>query len=338
MFQLAQIHRTLGHAEKALSYQLQGLKIANRNLPQFIALAHILKDVLKDGQKVLAAFAGMRPSNQTVQHLLVARLLYEIEEYGLALVVLDQSPVITDETWYRRGQTLLKLHRYSEALQCFRQITGVSPIYTRCVQDMVLAGWLNTPPVNAGELIQPQNFSDPQLYQVLQSINNQLFAGGSAEIDVNSVCLQRIVGMLLSLNEVGPVLKIMALCGLEKPNDQIVFLTNGPAEIASACLAAKLALLEIKRGNVHPDFFYVLSWYLFLNDELKTSQDTLRIAASLNPESSQYRNLLQAIYQRQLEKMVLAALERYPDNRQLNHRLIVIKVGSSKDIRLKGAY
>jgi glycosyltransferase involved in cell wall biosynthesis len=338
LFGLAEIYAARGDLNKAINYQSQGLKIKNNDIREFVTLAGLLKKAFKDGYKVLELLSNaIKNPDKADEKLILARLLYEIEEYDLSLTVLDELPLKISEVYYLKGLALIKKSRYNEAIEFLKRIDKDASTYQTALPELVQTHWLPTPPLDAGLYI--QKVENRELARVLQSINDRLL-GRQSEPNppVESDFFKQIINKLLSLKQTGPVLNILTACGLEAPNDKIAYLATAPATNDKLELAAKIALQELKKGVDFPDYYFVLARYFCVNDELDTARSVLQQALAANPEAPRYRRLLREIYRRQTLRFVLAALEKYPDNRALNKCLFDLQKDAFKESSLKGVH
>lgn len=338
LFGLAQVHKARGDLKRAIHYQARGLKLKGGNLQDFITLAALLKESLKDGRKVLAVLSEtIRNPDKVNERLVLARLLYEIEEYDLSMEVLNESPASASDRFYLKGLNLIKKGLYREAIKSLKQVKKDAPVYQAALQELTLAHWLATPPIDAACFI--RQVENTELQTTLQSINDRLLGKPSLfSAPVEGAYFRQTIERLISLKQAGVVLHILAICGFETPDEKIVYLTTPPVNSDRLELAANLALHEMKKGINLPDYYFVLAWYFLSNDELEAAQNTLHQVLAAGPDTPRYRTLLRDIYRRQALKYVIAALETYPDNPEFNKLLIDIQKDALKDHGLKGAH
>ncbi|RJX19597.1 MAG: glycosyltransferase [Ammonifex sp.] len=337
LFGLAQIYRTRGDLNRAIYCQIQGLKIKNDNIQDFIVLARLLKESFQDGNRVLEVLSkAIVNHDKAKETLILARLLYEVEEHDLALSVLDESCAHADDAHYLQGLALMKKGLYGDAIKSLECVQNDAAVYQAALQELVLAHWLSAPPRDAGPLI--EKIEDQELGRVLQIVNEFLAGHPAANPPLENGCLREIVERLLTLKQAGTVLNILTVCGLESPLQKIDYLINAPLNNHRLELAAKLALVELKKGANLADFYFVLAWYFFTNDELDTAQNMLHHALTGGPQTIHYRELLREIYRKQTLNILLAALEMYPDNPGFNKQLIDLRKDALKHNRLEGVH
>lgn len=318
LFELAKLHQSLGDIDKSINYQIQGLKINNSDIINFITLAHLLKSKYKDTHKVYGILSDLLDNK-----LLLARLLLEINEYELSIKAVDEAASETDDAQLVKGTALFKQCRYNEAIQAFKKINPGSEIYKKALPELIAVHWANTPPQNASNLIQKDYFDDEYLYKYIRDINNILFNQPNAlNIDTGSRYFKQIINKLLSYQLTGLTLEILNLCGINTPDKQIDFLTSPPASEEKLELASKLALAEIKKDAHNPQYFYILAVYFLNNEELDMAQNLINKALDLSPKSELYQHLLIRIYYKKLLDIIKEALVHFPSSSHLNKCLI----------------
>ncbi|MBM7854299.1 glycosyltransferase involved in cell wall biosynthesis [Desulfohalotomaculum tongense] len=341
LFQLAQIYKKQGKLEKAIEYQIQGLKLKNDDLRNYITLAQLLKTHLKDKEQLLNTLSEtVKQGDKTEKKLLLARLLNAVEEYNLSLKLLNQLSDKLEDVCYLKGLALIKLGRCSEAIQVLKQINNRAGTNQTARQELIFAHWFSTPAADASMYIQPSEFQDRDLYQTFKYINNILFNRPSSggKVSLHSHHFRQIIDKILSYKQPGLILKILNLCGTAAPMDMIKYLITWPVTGERIELLAKLALQEIKKGCHKADYYYVLAWYFSYHHELNTAHHMLNKALTAHPESKPYRKLLKDIYLQQTLKIVLEALKLYPGSEELNKYLIAIQKERINSISLKGVH
>lgn len=339
-FALAQIHQSLGEPDQAVFHQIQGLKIKNGDINHFITLAHLLKTLIKKPSQVLNVLTGvMKNPDQAADRLLLSRLLYEIDESELCLKILAQIDQDLSEVHYLKGLAYMKTARFAEAIEALQQIPPTTPLYQLALPELIMAHWLTIPSRDAALLIDPDQISDPDTYGVFKLINAKLFDHDVSPDGFNpNPHFEQITGRILELKQPELITKILLAFGLSTPDEQIIYLINPPVSKNKIELAAKLALQEIKKGINVPDYNYVLAWYFFLNDELAIAQDLLNQVLTVNQEELRYRQLLKDIYRKQSLKIILAALEKFPENNQFIDYLMELQQDTFPLTSLKGVH
>ncbi|WP_003540187.1 glycosyltransferase family 2 protein [Desulfotomaculum nigrificans] len=338
MFELAQLYQAQGDLEKAIHYQLQGIKYKD-DISQYVTLARLLKTYLKDDVRLLSILRELCQQKDKVKECLtLGQILYDIGAYDLAIRLLDEAPAGPGEIAYLKAQCLLKINGYREAIETLKQIKPGSQLYQNSLPSLVLAHWLATPPLDAAGLLRSGNRQHGEAYETFLCINEHLFKRHpETKIDANSKAFKKLVDQLISLNQAELLVQILTLGGLATPYSKVWYLTQPPMNPTKLELAAKLALLELKQGSRQPDYPYVLGWYFYDHNELASAQQMLLQAIKLNP-ADRYKKLLKETYRKQCLNMVKTALQHYPDNPKFNRWLIDIQKDRIQYAGLKGVH
>ncbi|MFZ5612375.1 glycosyl transferase [Desulforamulus profundi] len=338
-FKLAEIYQAEGDFKKALQYQIQGLRLKNTDMKNYITLAKILKSSLNDGRQVYEILkANVKHANKVTEQTMLARILYEIEEYELACQLFNELPGDKTDVAQYKCMTFIKTGRFQEASRTLKDIHE-SHLYETILEELVTARWTAGPPVNALPCLEQSTALDPEYREVLQSVNALLFNRSPAvEVNVSNYYFGKILNKLLAQKGFAAANSLLTRCGLASAEAKIAYLLEEPANQDRVEMAGRLALQEMKKGSVHPDYYYALGKYFYNNDELDTAQTMLHRALDMVPATDRYERLVKEIYSRQTLKMVQAALQHYPDDPKFNGWLIELQKILKKDTRLKGVH
>ncbi|SHE28416.1 TPR domain-containing glycosyltransferase [Desulforamulus putei] len=338
-FKLAEIYRDEGDLKKALQYQIEGLKRKNSDMNQYITLAQILKKSLGSGQLVYETLkANVKHKDKVTERMMLARMLYEIEEYDLAATLFSELPAKKKEVAYYKAMACMRTGRFDEALQNLKQIREPH-LYEKVIEELLIAQWTSTPPMDTLPYLEQDTVLDQEYCQILKSINEILLGRPPvAEISVYNYYFGNIINKILAKKGFTVVDTIFTHCGLASAEQKIGYLMEDDSNAHRVEMAGRLALLEMKKGTVQPDCLFALSKYFYNNDQLDSAQSILQRALHMAPDANNYQELLKNIYSRQTLKMVLAALRHYPDNPKFNRWLIELHQTFKKDTRLKGVH
>ncbi|ABO49916.1 glycosyl transferase, family 2 [Desulforamulus reducens MI-1] len=339
LFELAQIYIDQGDLKKALDYQIMGLKLKNNDMKQYLTLAKILKTALGNGQIVYKILkANIKHADKTAEKFILARMLYQIEEYELAGKLFDKIPVKSEEVAYYKCLYFIKTARHNEVTQTLKQINNIA-LYHDVLQELILAHWNSSPPLDASIYLEQQTDPDQELIKILSYINDRLFnCPTTCKFDINSEAFLLIMNKLLATKGFKLANDVLSLAGLDTTESKITYLSNSNLNNEKLELAARLALQELKQGSTHPDYYYVLGLYFLNNEDLESAHNMIHQALAILPEADQYQRLLKTIYRKQALQMVLKALENYPHNPRFNNCLIHLQKDLMTDTRLKGGH
>ncbi|MTI80115.1 MAG: glycosyltransferase [Firmicutes bacterium] len=340
LFQLAEIYKSQNKIEKALKYQLKGLKIKNHDINDYINFAHLLKLHLKDSDMVLDVLNDtIKHQNKTTEKMILARLFYELDEFDQTLKVINELSVEQNEAHYLKGLALMKKSKYNEAVKAFSQIDKNNVAYTNALLEQICAYWCSIPPKNASLIITQSNFKDQDSYLTCKYLNDVFFdQQPDNEISINSQTFNNIIDRLLSYNQINLLLKTLTLCGLDTPAGKIDYLMSSPVTNKKLELAAKLALQEIKQNNYNTLYFHTMARYFLNNDDLEMAQSMIYKAIQIEPDAQPYTDLIDIIHRKHTLKTLQDALYHYPDNPQFNQYLIDIYKEEINSTKLKGAH
>lgn len=338
-FKLAEIYNSEGDLKKALQYQIEGLKLKNSDMQNYITLAKILKKSLGSGQPVYEILkANVKHKDKVTESMMLARMLYEIEEYDLAARLFDELPAEKKEVSHYKAMAYIRTGRFDETLQSLQQIREPH-VYEKVIEELLIAQWTSTPPMDGFPYLEQEPVLDQEYCQILKSINEILLGRPPVtEISVYNYYFGNIINKLLAKKGFAAVDTIFTHCGLASLEQKINYLMEDDSNADRVEMAGRLALQEMKKCSVQPDYLFALSKYFYNNDELDSAQSILHRALNMEPDTNRYQELLREIYGRQTLKMVLAALRHYPDNPKFNRWLIELHKTFKKDTRLKGVH
>lgn len=336
MFQLAAVYQIQGNYEKAIEYQIAGLKLKNNAFREWLVLAKLLDLYYADKEKVYNVLKQLiKHSDKAAEKLIIARLLNEIEAYQYTNKAL--AGLQNDEAHYLRGVAALKTARYKQAVNYLQKISGSTG-----KKELILAHWLEKPPIDASEYLQKTNFPNEESCQIYQGVNKILTGGADIiNLPLHSKDFQQLIDHLLILGRPELAVNILAGCGTAAPAALVNFFMKSPFEESTALwleTAAKIALYELKAGILQSDYFYCLARYFHLNKEPDSALLMLNKASMIEPQNKKCRHLQQEIYQQQTLNMLLEALQHYPENSMFNNYLIALQQKLKTAFNLKGGH
>lgn len=336
-FKLAEIYKKIGDNKKALHYQLQGLRLKNNDMQQYVNLAKLLKTSLRDGKQVYQILSqNVKHTDKNTEKLMLARMLYEIEEYELAMGLLEQMSEIKPETYYYMSRSLVKIGRQQQAVSL---LSGINDSHQRQLifLELVSQLWSTASPRDLLPYLEQTPPLEEELLQYLKGINDLLFKR-TTEIELNpqNYYFNEIINHLLEHKAYTTVLNILHLCGFD--NTEIInFLTTDPPHEGRFEMAARLAIQELKIYKSSPEKYYALGRYFYNNQEYNTAQSMLHKALALQPTQG-VQNLLQRVYLKQTLNMIQEALKHYPDNADFICQLIKLQMKLDQKTPLKGVH
>ncbi|MEW6696887.1 MAG: glycosyltransferase [Bacillota bacterium] len=338
-FKLAEIYRAKGDLKKALQYQIQGLRLKNTDMKNYITLARILKDSLGDGRQVFEILkANVKHADKITTQTMLARMLYEIEEYQLAVEVFNELPAEKADVTQYICMTFIKTGRFSEACQMLKRIQQ-SHLYEALVEELMAAHWISSPPMDALPCLAECTALDPEYNKMLNAVNELLLDRPSETvISTGNYYFSTIMDKLLAQKGFATANTLLERCGVASSQAKIAYLMADPAHTGRVEMAGRLALQEMRQGSVHPDYLFALGKFFYQKGELDTAQTMLHRALAMEPEMEHCKTLLKEIYGKQTLSMVLAALQHYPDHPKFISRLIELQQILKKDTRLKGVH
>ncbi|GAB6181508.1 hypothetical protein JCM14036_28270 [Desulfotomaculum defluvii] len=337
-FKLAEIYKKMENYQRALHYQLQGLRIKNNDIQQFVNLAKLLKVALKDGKQVNKILnENVKHADKNTEKLMLSRMLYEIEEYELAIGLLEQLPEIKSEVTYYMSRSLIKIGRYQQALSLLPEIKDSSQ-RQKIFLELVSGLWAASPPMDLIHYLENHPSLEDELFQYLKAINDLLFKRTpEMKLNPHNYYFNEIINQLLEHKAYTVVLSILSLCGFDT-TDIINFLIADPPYEGRFEMAARLAIQELKINQRSPEKYYALGRYFYNHQEYESAQAMVHKARALLSNQGAYENLLQDIHIKQSLNMVQEALKHYPDNAEFLGQLIKLQIQANHTTRLKGVH
>ncbi|MEG6521791.1 glycosyltransferase [Desulfotomaculum sp. 1211_IL3151] len=336
-FKLAEIYKKIGNHKKALHYQLQGLRLKNNDMQQYVNLAKLLKASLQDGKQVYTLLKkNVKHADKNTEKLMLSRMLYEIEEYELAIRLFEQLSKIKPEIYYYMSRSLVKIGRYQQAVSILPEIND-SHQRQRIFLELVAKFWATGSPRDLLPYLEQDLPLDEEFIDYLKGINDLLLKQ-TTEIELNphNYYFNEIINELLEHKAFALVLSILNLCGFD--NTEIInLLTSDPPHEGRFEMAARLAINELKINQSTHEKYYALGRYFYNNQEYDSAQTMLHKALALHA-AEKVRNLLQEIYLKQTLNMIQEALKNYPDNADFMRQLIKLQMKSDQKTLLKGVH
>ena len=338
-FKLAEIYLNQKDHKKALEHHIKGLKLKNNDLRQYLILAKILKAQLNNGLQVYEVLkTNVKHQDQVAEKLLLARILWEIEEYHLAAKLMDEVPSDKGDIPYHKCIAFIKCGRYNDALNIFPLITDHNNLH-KAVQELTIALWTSSQPINALPYLEQIQQAEEEFITVLKGINAILFEQiVNCDVELHNYYFMEVINELLNQKEFERVHKLLNTCNLSTPDSIISYLIEEPAQEGRFELAARLATHEFKKGNKSADCYYALARYLYNNEDYAAAQALLSQALNLQPAYGIYETLLEDINCKQTLNMVLEALKHYPDHPDFNRQLLSLQMKRKANTRLKGVH
>lgn len=338
-FKLAEIYHALGDDQLALQQQILGLKLKNNEMKQYVTLAQILKSTLSDNQQVYEILKkNIKHANKNTEKFMLARLLYEIEEYQLAAALLEDLPPEKAELPYYQSMSYIKCGQFSKALGPLAAIQDQNA-QEKAVQELVLTLWTSRPARDAAPYLKQISFIEEELFLHLQSVNEVIFnRQPQMELNSQNYYFNELINLLLNRKSYEKAHQLLTHCHLATPADKVNFLIQEPLDEGRFDLAARLALQEIKKGTRVSQYYYALSRYFYNNQEYDSAQSMLHQALELNPQMQTYLSLLTGIHTKQSLAMVLEALKHYPDHPEFNKQLLFLQQRCKTNTRLQGVH
>ncbi|MDO7788552.1 glycosyltransferase [Desulforamulus aquiferis] len=336
LFELAQIHKTLGDVNQAAHYQAQGLKLKNYAINELVRYCQFLGELSLDISKVQESLCKLLENLENPRRsLIISQVLYELKEYNLALSELINLPDSND-TAYIKGLCMARLGKINHVLKVFDYIQDTA--LDTFILDVLISCWCTNSPMAASEFLQGIKHPDQEFLTTLRSFNDSLLTRSTNKIDISHPTVTKLIGGLLTQKCWAPVIDILNLSGLDTALSKVAYLSNHQPGRDKLELAARLSLQELKNGQAKPDYFYVLGWYFVNHDALTEAHLMVNNALAILPDAVHFRKLLLMIYRKQALKIIQSALENHPDNQMFLDQLLDLQKDLLTATGLKGGH